>query len=96
MSPVLASADRAAALASLPGWAERDDGTALFRDFAFRDFAEAFAFMTRVALAAERLDHHPDWTNRWNRVEITLTTHESGGLTERDISLAREIDRAAT
>jgi len=95
MSPVLAGADRAAALASLPGWTERDDGNALFRDFVFRDFAEAFAFMTRVALAAERLEHHPDWTNRWNRVEITLTTHESGGLTERDISLAREIDRAA-
>jgi len=95
MSPVLAGADRTAALASLPGWTERDDGSTLFRSFVFRDFAEAFAFMTRVALAAERLEHHPDWTNRWNRVDITLTTHESGGLTERDISLAREIDRAA-
>lgn len=96
MSPVLAGADRAAALASLSGWVERDDGSSLFREFVFRDFAEAFAFMTQVALAAERLEHHPDWTNRWNRVEITLSTHESGGLTEHDISLAREIDRAAT
>lgn len=95
MSSVLSAADRAAALASLPGWAEREEGTALFREFVFRDFAEAFAFMTQVALAAERLEHHPDWTNRWNRVEITLSTHEFGGLTERDIALAHEIDRAA-
>jgi len=96
MSPVLAGAARAAALASLPGWVERDGGTALSRDFVFRDFAEAFAFMTRVAFAAERLDHHPNWSNCWNRVEITLTTHESGGLTERDLSLAHEIDRVAS
>ncbi|CCG41738.1 4a-hydroxytetrahydrobiopterin dehydratase [Magnetospirillum molischianum] len=95
MNPVLSGAERTAALASLSGWTERDGGSSLARDFVFRDFAEAFAFMTRVALAAERLEHHPDWTNRWNRVEITLTTHEAGGLTERDISLAREIDRAA-
>lgn len=95
MNSLLAPADRAAALASLPGWRESDGGAALSRDFVFGDFAEAFAFMTRVALAAERLDHHPNWSNCWNRVEITLATHESGGVTERDLVLACAIDRAA-
>ncbi len=95
MPPVLTAAARTAALARLPGWKETGDGLAISRAFMFRDFAEAFTFMTRVALAAERLDHHPDWRNCWNRVEITLTTHESGGVTESDIALAREIDHAA-
>jgi 4a-hydroxytetrahydrobiopterin dehydratase len=95
MSPILADPSRAAILSSLPDWSETDEGRALTRNFVFADFAQAFAFMTRVALAAERLDHHPEWTNRWNRVDITLTTHDSGGLTEHDVALAREIDRAA-
>ena len=73
------------------GW-ERRDGS-LHRDLVFADFAEAFAFMTRVAEVAERLDHHPDWSNSWNRVSIDLTSHDAGGLTERDVELAREIDR---
>ena len=72
------------------GWTERDGG--LERSFRFRDFAEAWAFMSRVALLAERHDHHPDWRNVWNWVEIRLTTHDAGGLTEKDAALARAID----
>ena len=75
-------------------WTQRDDG--LERRFHFADFAEAWAFMSRVALLAERHDHHPDWRNMWNRVDIRLTTHDAnggrGGLTERDHALAAEID----
>ena len=87
-------AARAALPATLPGWTvetapPRD---ALRRSFRFRDFSEAFGFMTRVALLAEKHDHHPDWSNAWNRVEITLTTHDAGGLTARDVALARAID----
>jgi 4a-hydroxytetrahydrobiopterin dehydratase len=76
----------------LPDWtlvAERD---ALRRVFVFRDFAEAWAFMSRVALLAEKHDHHPEWSNVWNRVEIVLTTHEAGGLSSRDVALAQAID----
>jgi 4a-hydroxytetrahydrobiopterin dehydratase len=87
--------EREAALADLPGWtwdAERD---AISRSFRFGDFSEAFAFMTRVALAAEKADHHPEWTNVWNRVDILLTTHDAGGLTERDVALAKRIGALA-
>ncbi len=70
-------------------------GDCLVREFRFQDFSAAFAFMTRVALAAEKLDHHPDWKNSWNRVEIRLTTHDAGGLTERDFALAQAIDKVA-
>jgi 4a-hydroxytetrahydrobiopterin dehydratase len=83
----------AAALHELPGWELRDGK--LQRALVFEDFAAAFAFMTRVALEAERLDHHPDWSNVWNRVAITLWTHDAGGLTQRDLALARRIERAA-
>ena len=69
---------------------------ALSRTFKFADFSAAFGFMTRVALAAEKLDHHPEWFNVWNRVEITLSTHDAGGLTERDIKLAKIIDKLAS
>jgi 4a-hydroxytetrahydrobiopterin dehydratase len=91
----LGVAEREAALAELSGWtwdAERD---AITRYFKFSDFAEAFAFMTRVAAVAEAADHHPDWSNSWNRVEIALTTHSAGGLTRRDIELARAIEALA-
>ncbi len=81
----------AAALAALPGWALSADGLAIERDWRFRDFPEAFAFMTRVALLAEKADHHPEWSNVWNRVAIRLTTHDAGGLSERDFALARAI-----
>jgi 4a-hydroxytetrahydrobiopterin dehydratase len=82
----------AAALRELPGWELRD--ARLHRALVFADFAEAFAFMTRVALAAERLDHHPDWSNVWNRVAIALWTHDAGGITQRDVTLAKQIEAA--
>jgi len=82
-------------LAALPGWTLSADGRAISRQFAFADFRTAFAFMTQVALAAERADHHPEWSNVYNRVEIRLTTHDAGGLTERDFALAAVADAAA-
>ena len=87
--------ERAAALADLPDWAYDPQARAIRRSFRFADFSQAFAFMTRVALAAEKADHHPDWSNVWNRVDIALTTHDAGGLTRRDIALAKEIDAFA-
>ncbi|MBT9370670.1 4a-hydroxytetrahydrobiopterin dehydratase [Rhizobium sp. CSW-27] len=93
--PLLDPAAIKAALAQLEGWALAADGCAITRDFAFADFRAAFAFMTESALAAEKLDHHPEWTNVYSRVSVRLTTHDSGGLTERDLSLARLMDKAA-
>jgi 4a-hydroxytetrahydrobiopterin dehydratase len=87
------------AIAALPGWAYAEQGGggggAIHRSFRFRDFAQAFAFMTQVALAAEKADHHPDWSNSWNRVDISLTTHSEGGVSRRDIDLAIGIDAIA-
>ena len=83
---------RAKALGGLPGWKEAEGRDAITRTFTFKDFNEAFGFMSRVALAAERMDHHPEWFNVWNRVEVTLSTHDAGGLSERDLKLARAID----
>ena len=74
-------------------WEERDG--ALQRSFVFADFSEAFAFVTRVALHAEKVDHHPEFTSVWNRVDFRLTSHDAGGVTDRDRSLAQEIDRLA-
>ena len=93
--PQLTEAERAAALAELPEWRLRPDGLAIERRFKFRTFGEAFAFMTRVALAAEKADHHPEWSNVYNRVEITLTTHDAGGLSARDVALAKAIGEMA-
>ncbi|MBD0271604.1 MAG: 4a-hydroxytetrahydrobiopterin dehydratase [Acetobacteraceae bacterium] len=76
----------------LPGWAMADGRDAIRREFRFRDFSEAWGFMARVALLAEAQDHHPEWSNVYNRVEILLTTHDAGGLSERDVRLARAID----
>ena len=90
--PRLTDAERDAALARLPEWRLRDDGLAIERSLRFADFGEAFAFMARVALAAEKADHHPEWSNVWNKVEITLTTHDAGGLSARDVALAETID----
>ncbi len=83
------------ALAGLAGWHEVDGRDAIAKEFHFSDFGEAFAFMTRVALAAEHMDHHPEWFNVYNRVHVILSTHDAGGLTERDVALARIIDDAA-
>ena len=88
----LTDTERAAALAALPAWTLREDGLAITRIFRFADFAEAFGFMTRVAILAEKADHHPEWFNVYNRVEITLTTHDAGGLSTRDVALAGAID----
>ena len=92
MTHQLNPAERDAALQELGFWRLTDNGLAIERTFRFANFSEAFAFMTRVALAAEKLDHHPEWSNVWNRVEVRLTTHNAGGLTHRDVELARTID----
>ena len=78
-------------LLELPGWSHRGDSLA--RDFRFANFSQAFGFMARVALLAEKLDHHPDWSNSYNRVSIALTSHDAGGLTERDAQLAHGIEQ---
>ena len=91
----LNDAERAEALASLDGWTWESERGGIARSFRFGDFGEAFAFMTRVALAAEKADHHPEWSNVWNRVDIFLTTHDAGGLTEGDVALARKIGEIA-
>ena len=88
----LQGADRADALASLAGWSEVDGRDAIHKSFKFADFNAAFGFMSRVALAAEKMDHHPEWFNVYNRVDITLATHDADGMTERDIRLAEFID----
>lgn len=93
--PQLNEAERSEALAALPQWRPRADGLAIEREFKFRDFSEAFAFMARVALIAEKHDHHPEWSNVYNRVAITLTTHDAGGLSDRDVTMARAIDGLA-
>ena len=80
----------AAAMASVPGWSHKGDG--IERRYEFKDFSAAFGFMARVALLAEKADHHPEWSNVYNRVEIRLTTHDAGGLSTRDFALARAID----
>ena len=79
-------------LADLCGWTLAREGAAIRREFTFVDFSEAWGFMARVALLAEAQDHHPDWSNVFNRVHITLTSHDAGGLTARDVRLARAID----
>ncbi len=83
------------ALASLAGWTEVPGRDAIQKSFKFADFNAAFAFMTRAALMAEKIDHHPEWFNVYNRVDVTLTTHEAGGVTERDVKLAAFMGGAA-
>ncbi len=77
------------------GWTYEADGKALVRTFKFRDFSEAFGFLARVALHAEKVDHHPEFTSVWNRVDFRLTSHDAGGVTERDVKLAEAINRLA-
>ena len=77
------------------GWTAEDGGKALLRTFKFKDFSEAFAFLTRVALHAEKVDHHPEFTNVWNRVDFRLTTHSAGGVTDNDRKLAQKINELA-
>jgi 4a-hydroxytetrahydrobiopterin dehydratase len=93
MAERLDAAARARLAQDLPGWRMAEGGRdAIRRKFRFKDFSEAWGFMARVALLAERQDHHPEWSNVWNRVEILLSTHDAGGLSERDLRLARAID----
>ncbi len=86
---------RAAALAALPGWREVAGRDAIHRRFKFPDFGAAWAFMSRIALKAEAMDHHPEWSNVYGTVDVTLSTHDCGGLSERDVVLARFIDDVA-
>ena len=92
MTAKLTGKARSAALATLEGWTEVAGRDAIGKSFEFADFNQAWGFMTRVALAADKADHHPEWSNVYSRVEILLTTHDAGGLSERDIALARRID----
>ena len=88
--------DVAEALKTLPLWrAQGGDRPAIARSLSFTDFNAAFGFMTRVALLADKIDHHPEWSNVYNRVEVLLTTHDAGGVTEKDVRMARFIDEAA-
>ena len=86
---------RAAAIGSLEGWHEVDGRDAICRTFQFDDFNAAFGFMARTALMAEKMDHHPEWFNVYNRVEVILTTHDAGGVSQKDVDLARFMDRMA-
>lgn len=92
---VLTDTERDAALAALSGWSYDSARDGIARSWRFADFSAAFAFMTRVALAAEKADHHPDWSNVWNRVDVLLSTHSAGGVTDKDVALAKTIDRLA-
>ncbi len=91
----LGGEEREAALAQLAQWRLVEGRDAIARSFRFAGFTEAFAFMTAIALEAERADHHPEWSNVWNRVDIVLTTHSERGLTEKDVALAKRIDALA-
>ena len=92
MQPI-PSNQRDAALSSVPKWSVQDGRDAIERTILFKDFNEAFGFMARVALLAEQQNHHPEWFNVWNKVHIVLTTHDAGGLSERDVVLAQAIDQ---
>lgn len=92
MIPKLTEPERAQIPQTLSGWANADGRDAIKKSYRFKDFSTAFGFMTRVALVAEQMNHHPEWFNVWNRVDITLTTHDSGGLSSLDLELAGKID----
>jgi 4a-hydroxytetrahydrobiopterin dehydratase len=95
MREKLTGTARTAALAKLNGWSEVSGRDAIAKKFVFADFNAAFGFMTRAALIAEKLDHHPEWFNVYKTVEVTLATHDAGGVTELDIKLAQAMDRLA-
>ena len=91
----LDATSRQEALTKLAGWKDAAGRDAIQKSFKFADFSAAFAFMTRAALMAEKMDHHPEWFNVYNRVDVTLATHDAGGVTERDVKLAAFMDQAA-
>ncbi len=92
MAELLTGEARTVALAALDGWAEVEGRDAIAKTFSFGDFNEAFGFMARVACVAEKMDHHPEWSNVYRTVEVTLATHDAGGVTEKDLALARAMD----
>jgi len=96
MAKTLDAAVRNGLAQRLPHWQPVAGRDAIQRTFVFKDFNEAFGFMARAALVAEQLNHHPEWSNVWNRVEVTLSTHDAGGLTERDLALAEAMDGIAS
>ena len=95
MPQKLDEAARKSLAALLPGWRMADGRDAIQKTFKLADFSAAFGFMARAALVAEKMDHHPEWTNVWNRVDVTLSTHSAGGLTELDVKLAEAMDKIA-
>lgn len=95
MAQKLSPEARKAALARLSGWADVKDRDAIVKKFTFGDFNEAFGFMTRAALVAEKMDHHPEWFNVYRTVEVTLSTHDAGGVTELDVNLAEAMEMIA-
>ena len=95
MTDKLTGDARTQAIAGLDGWSDVDGRDAISKTFQFKDFNAAFGFMSRAALMAEKMDHHPEWYNIYNRVEVTLATHDSGGVTQKDIDLARFMNAVA-
>lgn len=95
MAAKLTKAQRASALKALKGWREEPKRDAIVKTFVFGNFVEAFGFMAQVALVAERMDHHPEWSNVYKTVNVLLTTHDAGGLTMKDVELARAMEAAA-
>lgn len=95
MTDKLTGEARKQALAKLSGWSEVSGRDAIAKTFVFKDFSEAFGFMSRVALLAEKRDHHPEWRNVYKTVEVVLSTHDAGGLTQKDVALAEAMDRFA-
>lgn len=96
MSGKLSGEARKTALARLKGWSEVKDRDAISKKFVFADFNAAFGFMTRAALIAEKMDHHPEWFNVYKTVEVTLSTHDAGGVTDKDVTLAQAMDKLAS
>jgi 4a-hydroxytetrahydrobiopterin dehydratase len=95
MAAKLSADARKAAMARLKGWSDVSGRDAITKKFEFKDFNQAFGFMTRAALVAEKMDHHPEWFNVYKKVEVTLSTHDAGGVTELDIKLAEAMDKIA-
>ena len=95
MTEKLSGADRAEAIASLDGWSDVDGRDAIQKEFKFKNFAQAWGWMTQMAIVAEKMNHHPEWFNVYNRVQVVLTTHDADGLSALDIALAQEMDAAA-
>ena len=95
MAKKLGNKERAKAIKTLKGWKKTRGRDAIEKSFVFKDFITAFSWMTRISLIAEKMDHHPEWFNVYNKVNVTLSTHDAGGVTELDIKLAKEMDKSA-